>query len=69
MVMDFLAGTKMTTQDFIIGTQFILIIVQAQVFLKKKIIKGHQGYRKDPMVYNETNIYFRGETITKAILK
>jgi hypothetical protein len=32
MVMDFLAGTKMTTQDFIIGTQFILIIVQAQVF-------------------------------------
>ncbi len=29
---------------------------------------GHQGYAKDPVPFNNTNLYFRGENNTKATI-
>ena len=38
------------------------------VYLKYCDGTGHQGYKKDPLVYKGQNLYFRGQNITIAQL-
>ena len=39
------------------------------VYFKYCTGTGHQGYRKEPVQYKDTNLYFRGHNATMGMMK